>query len=476
MGSRTTASRSRAATATLIQGNYIGTDTTGTVADPNSDDGITIDTTSYDTIGGTTAADEQHHLGQRRQGDPLHLRHEHRQPGRGELHRHRRHRHPAAGQPRQRHRHVRERDEHHDRRHGRRRGERDRGQQRPGHRDLRRRGAEHPHPGELHRHRRHGHRGPGQRPVGHQLRIGGETILDNVISGNNSGGIQAYGSGTVIQGNDIGTDPSGTLNLGNLGPGVEDSGSDIQVGGLGPGQGNVIAFNGNIWYGPLVRRERRLRPDERLDPEQLDLRQRRLGIDLNNDGVTPNHPGGPVSGRTTIRTTRSSSDALTYGGSTIIIGTLQSAANSTYTLQFFDNPTADPSGHGQGQTLIGTTTVTTDSSGNASFQVTFSARSTPAMPSPPRRPTRRRHLEFAQDVAAVALPRAGGQQRQLQHRRQHDAERPLPASRPMTSRFTAGRSRRELVSSTSHGSLTFNSDGSFTYVPDRATPGTHCLP
>jgi hypothetical protein len=40
----------------LIQGNDIGTDSTGTVAMGNNGDGITIDTTSYDTIGGTTAA------------------------------------------------------------------------------------------------------------------------------------------------------------------------------------------------------------------------------------------------------------------------------------------------------------------------------------------------------------------------------------------------------------------------------------
>ncbi len=42
-----------------------------------------------------------------------------------------------------------------------------------------------------------------------------------------------------------------------------------------------------------------------------------------------------------------------------------------FTLQFFANPTADPSGYGQGQTLLGTTTVTTDANGDASFQVVF---------------------------------------------------------------------------------------------------------
>jgi titin len=36
-------------------------------------------------------------------------------------------------------------------------------------------------------------------------------------------------------------------------------------------------------------------------------------------------------------------------------------------VEFFASPTADPSGHGQGQVYLGYTTVTTDGSGNASF-------------------------------------------------------------------------------------------------------------
>ena len=40
-------------------------------------------------------------------------------------------------------------------------------------------------------------------------------------------------------------------------------------------------------------------------------------------------------------------------------------------MQFFSDPTADPTGYGQGETYLGQTTVTTDSNGNASFQVDF---------------------------------------------------------------------------------------------------------
>ena len=96
--------------------------------------------------------------------------------------------------------------------------------------------------------------------------------------------------------------------------------------------------------------------------------------------------------------------ALTFQGSTIIIGTFNGDADSTYTIQFFDNPTADPSGYGQGQTLIGTTTVTTDASGNASFQASFSATVNAGDAiSATATDSSGDTSEFAQDVTAVAL-------------------------------------------------------------------------
>ena len=65
-------------------------------------------------------------------------------------------------------------------------------------------------------------------------------------------------------------------------------------------------------------------------------------------------------------------------GDWVITGALNSAPNTTYTLQFFASATADPSGYGEGQTLIGTTTVTTDSFGNAPFAATFTGQVVPA--------------------------------------------------------------------------------------------------
>ncbi|HEV2950414.1 MAG TPA: PxKF domain-containing protein, partial [Gemmataceae bacterium] len=53
-----------------------------------------------------------------------------------------------------------------------------------------------------------------------------------------------------------------------------------------------------------------------------------------------------------------------------INGTLQSVANTTFRIEFFDNQSPDPSGYGEGQTYLGFATVTTDGSGHATFKAT----------------------------------------------------------------------------------------------------------
>jgi titin len=74
------------------------------------------------------------------------------------------------------------------------------------------------------------------------------SALPNLVSGNRGSGIHSIGasSGSVIQGNRIGTDLSGTVSLGNGNQGValEDFGGNT-VGGSVTGQGNLISGNVN---------------------------------------------------------------------------------------------------------------------------------------------------------------------------------------------------------------------------------------
>jgi hypothetical protein len=73
--------------------------------------------------------------------------------------------------------------------------------------------------------------------------IGGTTAgADNLISGNLGDGLDLVGN-TQVQGNRIGTDASGEAALGNGGDGVLVQGSNNTIGGTAVGAGNVIAGN-----------------------------------------------------------------------------------------------------------------------------------------------------------------------------------------------------------------------------------------
>ncbi len=79
--------------------------------------------------------------------------------------------------------------------------------------------------------------------------IGGTTTADrNIISANTNDGVLITGAGTtgnVVSGNYIGTDLTGTVALGNLSAGVDITGAaDNTIGGTAPGTGNVISGNG----------------------------------------------------------------------------------------------------------------------------------------------------------------------------------------------------------------------------------------
>src|SRR5205807_363228 len=58
-------------------------------------------------------------------------------------------------------------------------------------------------------------------------------------------------------------------------------------------------------------------------------------------------------------------------------GALNSAANSVFTLDFYASSKADPSGYGPGERYLGSTTVTTDASGNASYSAAYNVQTNP---------------------------------------------------------------------------------------------------
>src|SRR5262249_46220497 len=101
----------------------------------------------------------------------------------------------------------------------------------------------------------------------------------------------------------------------------------------------------------------------------------KLGIDLGDDGVTPNTPGGPHVGPNQLQNFPVLTTVNIGTTQTTVNGTLNGQASTTFTIEFFANAQADPSGFGEGQQFLGQTTVTTDSSGNTSFSTTLTTPS-----------------------------------------------------------------------------------------------------
>ncbi|MCI0465097.1 MAG: PKD domain-containing protein, partial [Gemmataceae bacterium] len=186
----------------------------------------------------------------------------------------------------------------------------------------------------------------------------------NLISGNSSDGILIAAAGVTVQGNFIGTGSGGSGNLGNVGHGISISASSSMIGGTAAGAGNTIAFSGGD--GVFVNTG----TGNAILSNSIHANTG-LGIDLNPDGVTPNDLGDPDTGANNRQNFPVLTSATVNALGTTVQGTLNARPSITHTLQFFANATGDGTGFGEGQTLLGTLTVTTDAAGNASFTAPF---------------------------------------------------------------------------------------------------------
>jgi hypothetical protein len=195
--------------------------------------------------------------------------------------------------------------------------------------------------------------------------VGGATAGErNVVSGNDSHGVIVFGAGAKgnkVVGNYVGTDASGTKDLGNSQEGVFISAPNNIVGGTTVGERNVISGNGGD--GVLVSGANTT--GNRVLSNSVSSNDG-LGIDLlggteNAAGVTANDPKDPDTGPNNLQ----NFPVVTSVGKSAIKGTLSSKPGTTYAVQLFSNP----AGTDEGKTLVGQASVTTDGSGNASFSV-----------------------------------------------------------------------------------------------------------
>jgi hypothetical protein len=187
--------------------------------------------------------------------------------------------------------------------------------------------------------------------------IGGGSLANrNLISGNGLNGVDLNSIGNFVQNNLIGTDRSGKQDLGNSASGVIifNNPANAIV-------NNTIAFN----------RSNGVRVD--CDPATRNailsnsiFSNGGLGIDLGNDGPTANDPGDADTGPNNLQNTPAITSAKTSATSTTLKVTLNSSPNTSNIFQFY----ANPKGTSQGKTLVGETNFSTDNNGNASFTFT----------------------------------------------------------------------------------------------------------
>jgi hypothetical protein len=194
-------------------------------------------------------------------------------------------------------------------------------------------------------------------PLAHQ--IGGIHPADrNLISGNSSG-ISGFGAQpnplgdplppSLIQGNYIGTDRSGTRpltgsGLGNTGAGISIAATDQIIGGTEPGAGNIIAFN----------------------HVGVQVGGRAINQLIEGNSIFAN-PGGGISGANDGPVITSASP-----GSTTVKGSITATPGMSYRVEIFANDLCDPSGVGQGKTFLGYGNVTLDPAGQGDFTATVS--------------------------------------------------------------------------------------------------------
>jgi hypothetical protein len=181
----------------------------------------------------------------------------------------------------------------------------------------------------------------------------------NVISGNKGNGVEAALFSVPILGNAIGVAADGATPLGNGASGVQVyySGS-AQVGGTGPGEGNVIAYNGGD--GVAVGGYAGVRGNTFRGNGGM-------AIEVGPTGLNANDFNDLDAGANDLMNYPVIAEALPYPATTRVTGMLDAGVFQTRQLDFY----ASAAPGSPGGVFLGTATVTANADGVATFDVTL---------------------------------------------------------------------------------------------------------
>ena len=193
--------------------------------------------------------------------------------------------------------------------------------------------------------------------------VGGPGLAANVISGNGTGvQIRTGAAGNTLAGNFIGVGRNGSIAIGNSGHGVQivDGAFNNTI-----ATGNTIANNGG--FGVNV--EDPATVGNTIRGNSIYNNQR--GIDLGDDGSTPNDAGDADTGPNNLQNFPVITTVGT--GSTIVDGTFNSTASTAFTLDFYGSGSC---GTPQGERHLGSISVTTDAAGVATYHAVLTPTAT----------------------------------------------------------------------------------------------------
>jgi hypothetical protein len=218
---------------------------------------------------------------------------------------------------------------------------------------------------------------------------GAQAGAGNLIASNRATGVRLYGAShnNVVQGNWIGVDKTGAMRFGTFPePNILSNARGVQI----RGNNNVVANNllaGNTWDGVLIFDGH---PTDNLVYRNIitgngvagigayyGSRNRFImnsiwdnfwtGIELGpegTDGVSWNDPGDLDGGTNDGQNYPIVTNATTAG---VIAGTLNSRPGQTFLIELFVTPQCSRFGYGEGKHPIGFQSVTTNASGDGSF-------------------------------------------------------------------------------------------------------------